>query len=526
MKFGLLVVIALLAGAVATHFLQEDPGYVVINFRGYLVEMSVPVLLLLILLAVALIWLIVRAFRVPRQLGEAAGRYRSGRAGERLTRGMIEVAEGNFAKGEKLLTRSAVKSDAPLANYLQAARAAHLLGQYERRDNWLRQAFEMTPHAASAVLLTQAELQLDQGQYEQALATLRRLEEQVPNHSHALNLLGRLYYRLEDWEHLETLLPRLRKHGRVDGALLDRWSIRVYAEKLGAAEDAAGVDAAWQSIPKNLRSEVRLLEARYAALIRAGQHETAEKEIVRELKREWRGPLVGQGWLRTLVSHLVSGSHCSQSGHARYSGNSKMPSAATVGANIVLCFAQRRYVRHACGGEVLVEFLEDQRVLPHPVGNDADLGFLALDLAHRFELFDEAIRRLHVDRRRQDRNNDGFGMFDEFRQFRPVRSCRRIDDQEIRCSWRPLQALVECRHTSDGRPVVGSSFEPVQARALRVVVGETDGIAGVRKERSDIRRQRALAAAAFGVHDHDVPHCLSPENGLRIVYWRLVLLFM
>jgi HemY protein len=292
MKFGLLVVIALLAGAVATHFLQEDPGYVVINFRGYLVEMSVPVLLLLILLAVALIWLIVRAFRVPRQLGEAAGRYRSGRAGERLTRGMIEVAEGNCAKGEKLLTRSAVKSDAPLANYLQAARAAHLLGQYERRDNWLRQAFEMTPHAASAVLLTQAELQLDQGQYEQALATLRRLEEQVPNHSHALNLLGRLYYRLEDWEHLETLLPRLRKHGRVDGALLDRWSIRVYAEKLGAAEDAAGVDAAWQSIPKNLRSEVRLLEARYAALIRAGQHETAEKEIVRELKREWRGPLV------------------------------------------------------------------------------------------------------------------------------------------------------------------------------------------------------------------------------------------
>lgn len=292
MKFGLLVVVALIAGALGAHFLQEDPGYVVIRFRGYLIEMSVPVLLALILLGAALTWLVVRALRVPRQLGEAAGRYRSGRAGQRLTRGMIEVAEGNFAKGERLLTRSAVKSDAPLANYLQAARAAHLLGQDERRDNWLRLAYEMAPEAASAVLLTQAELQLDQGQYEQALATLRRLEEQVPNHSHALNLLGRLYYRLEDWEQLEALLPRLRKHGRIDDALLGKWAVRVYVEKLAAAKDAQEVEAAWQSIPKNLRSDMALLEARYTALIRTGEHEAAEKEILRELKREWRGPLV------------------------------------------------------------------------------------------------------------------------------------------------------------------------------------------------------------------------------------------
>ena len=31
------------------------------------------------------------------------------------------------------------------------------------------------------------------------------------------------------------------------------------------------------------------------------------------------------GWLRTLRSHLVIGSHCSQSGYARYSGSSNIP---------------------------------------------------------------------------------------------------------------------------------------------------------------------------------------------------------
>ena len=44
MKFGFLVVIALIVSAFAAHILLQDPGYVVINFRGYLVEMSVPVL--------------------------------------------------------------------------------------------------------------------------------------------------------------------------------------------------------------------------------------------------------------------------------------------------------------------------------------------------------------------------------------------------------------------------------------------------------------------------------------------------
>ena len=292
MKFGLLVVVALLACALAAHFLLQDPGYVVINFQDYVVEMSVPVLLGFLLLLLFLAWLLAKLLRAPRRLGEAAGRLKSGRAGNRLTRGMIEVAEGNFARGEKLLTRAAPASDAPLLNYLQAARAAHLQGEDERRDKWLREAYERTPEAASAVLLTQAELQLDQGQYEHALATLRQLDEKAPNHSHALNLLGRLYYRLEDWRHLGELLPRLQKHGRVDAAVLEKWSVRVHRENLEQAKEAAGVDAAWNAVPRNLKTHVDLLEAYFASLVRAGQQDRAEKEVAAQLKREWRAPLV------------------------------------------------------------------------------------------------------------------------------------------------------------------------------------------------------------------------------------------
>ena len=111
MRFGLLVVIALAISAIAAQFLLQDPGYVVINFRNYLIEMSVPVLISLVAILFIAIWLIGKLIKAPKQLGAAAGRYRSYRAANRLTRGLIEVAEGNFAKGERILIRSAGVSD-------------------------------------------------------------------------------------------------------------------------------------------------------------------------------------------------------------------------------------------------------------------------------------------------------------------------------------------------------------------------------------------------------------------------------
>jgi HemY protein len=292
MKFGAIVIAALVISAIAAHFLLGDPGYVAINFRGYLIEMSVPVLVSLVVLLIISIWLIRRMIQAPRRLGEAAGRYRAGRAGQKLTMGMIEVAEGNFARGEKLLARAASTSDAPLFNYLQAARAAHLQGKDERRDEWLKLAYEQAPEAANAVLLTQAELQLDREQYEQALATLRRIEENSRDHSHALALLGRLYFRLQDWPHLAELLPRLRKQNRVKQETLDEWTVRVHRENFDNAADGETIIAEFKNVAKHLRANVDILDAYYMNLMRVGLHEKAEKDLAAALKTEWRAPLV------------------------------------------------------------------------------------------------------------------------------------------------------------------------------------------------------------------------------------------
>jgi len=315
-KFGIIVVLVLIVSAFGTHFLLADPGYVAITFRGYVIEMSVPVLAMLAIGLVLAAWLIRKIVVAPRRLGEAAGRIRAARSGQKLTKGMIAIAEGNLARGEKMLARAASTSDSPLFNYLQAARAAHLQGRDDRRNEWLRLAYEEAPEATNAVLLTQAEFQLDRGHNEQALATLRQLEEHSKDHAQALALMGRLYFELEDWDALAEILPRLRKSTQIRPEKLEMWAIRVHKEALDKAADAEVLDHAWKKIPRALRPDITLQEAYYQGLMRAGLHDRAEKELAAALKSSWRAELVGlyglveatdttkqlkraEGWLKT-----------------------------------------------------------------------------------------------------------------------------------------------------------------------------------------------------------------------------------
>ena len=107
MKFGLIVVAVAILSAIAAQALLADPGYVAISVRGYLFEMSVPVLVGAIVVLIVGLWLLRQLWLTPRRLGQAYGRGRADRAGKKLTAGMIEVAEGNYARGEKMLARAA-----------------------------------------------------------------------------------------------------------------------------------------------------------------------------------------------------------------------------------------------------------------------------------------------------------------------------------------------------------------------------------------------------------------------------------
>jgi HemY protein len=294
-KIWLVVLIGAGIGAVVSH----DSGYVLLSAGLYTVEMSLALLAVLVaLLFVALYFLIrlvVRTYRLPNDVRGWKQRRGSRLAQNAMTRGLLEMSEGNWRTAEKRLVRYADRSETPLLNYLAAARAAQLQGEHERRDAYIRLAHEHMPSADVAVSLTQAELQLADHQLEQALATLRHLRSVAPKHTYVLRLLRRLYEQLGDWEHLRELIPELRRR-KVESAdelqLLERKTYRALLEQAFLSKDKNQLGQVWTSVPKSLRTDADVVSDYAGYLQERGQDKEAEKFLRDALKQGWNVQLV------------------------------------------------------------------------------------------------------------------------------------------------------------------------------------------------------------------------------------------
>ena len=299
MRALLKVWLFVLAGAGIGVLLSRDSGYVLLAFGNYTVEMSLALLLLmagaLFVLLYLLVRLAVRTLHLPHDVREWKKRRGSRLAQRAMTRGLLEMSEGNWYSAEKRLVRFADRSETPLLNYLAAARAAQLQGAHDRRDAYIRLAHECMPSADVAVSLTQAELQLADNQLEQALATLNHLRSVAPRHTYVLRLLRRLYEQLGDWEHLRELLPELRRRKIGDESELQRLEVRTHRallEQAFLANDVHRLGLAWADVPRALREQPQLLGDYAGYLQESGQHAKAEQLLREALRKHWDAALL------------------------------------------------------------------------------------------------------------------------------------------------------------------------------------------------------------------------------------------
>jgi HemY protein len=294
MKIALWLLALLLVGVLGAHFLIADRGQVLVRFHGWTLETSVPVLVLLLVLAYALVRLVVRVVRVPRNIGRAASSMRVRRAQEDLSRGLLALEAGDWATAERLLGRTAQGGDQPVLHYIGAARAAQAQGAGDRRDRWLALAEEQPSGGEVAVLLARAEMHLAAAEYDQALKTLRELEAKAADHPRGLALQARALEAIEDWGALRTLVPRLRSTRAIAPAEIDALerSAHVHAlAVLGTRGDPERVRTAWDAIGRELQSSPELQRAYANALADAGDVHGAEESIRGALERQWDSEL-------------------------------------------------------------------------------------------------------------------------------------------------------------------------------------------------------------------------------------------
>lgn len=303
----LLILIMLSASVALTMMVSIDAGYVRISWGHYLIETSVWVAIAAIVLLIISIGMITKSWRGIKSSSGGISQWflsnSSQRARKKTTRGLLELAEGNWKRSQKLLSTAAPKAETPLINYLAAAQAAFALGNEKDIEELLKKAYESTPGSDLAVGITQAQLQLGNHQLEQSLATLLRLRKQAPQHPFILKLLKNVYLKLEDWHQLSVLIPDLRRQRIAETHELDLLERETWINLLsqtadeirrqsGSSQNIEQLNQHWDRLPGSMRRDETIIHAYAEHLAELGQQAQAETLLRKVLRNHWSDLLI------------------------------------------------------------------------------------------------------------------------------------------------------------------------------------------------------------------------------------------
>ena len=296
---AVLIFIILLASVWLGIQLQHDPGYLLIAIHHWTIETTVWVatlgLILMFLVLHAFLLLLHWLIRLPASWGTLLAKRRIQHAQATTRQGLIEFSEGHWQQAKNYLIRALPDTETPLLNYLTAARAAQEMGDNKLRDDYLREAQQSMPEAKIAVELTQAQLQLANRQWEQALATLRHLQDLAPHHPYVLKLLMQLYVEVKDWPQLIALLPELKRNKIVNGSAFQRLQHQAYLQALGdiiKLDQSQTIIDFIAALPKNLTHDAELMAEYSHYLVNKQQAAKAEAILRRCLNKEFNEQLI------------------------------------------------------------------------------------------------------------------------------------------------------------------------------------------------------------------------------------------
>lgn len=277
----------------------QDPGYVLIGIGHWSLETSLIVFGVALILGFFTFYAVFRALgwliRLPGKLKKRGRDIKFNRSQEALIAGLVDSAEGNWEKAEKILIKHASNSGAPLIHYLTAARAAHSRGALEKRDEYLKIAADTAPGSALAIGLTQAELHLSEKQFDQALDALTRLQSIDPEHAGVLKLMHQTYQSLDDWESMRLLLPSLYKNKvmmEAEVRLLEAETFSTLLKQAAQKGDSQAAEELWRAMPEHVQTMPGMRAVYFAVMLELGAGAKIENELYNALAMDWNPTLL------------------------------------------------------------------------------------------------------------------------------------------------------------------------------------------------------------------------------------------
>ncbi|MBI5438289.1 MAG: heme biosynthesis protein HemY [Nitrosomonadales bacterium] len=296
MKY-LLWILLLFAAAAALTVVSHNPAYVLLVYPPYRIELSFTLFVVLSTLAFisgyGLVRLMIAAFQLPEHVRKFRLERAQTKARELLGDALNAFFEGHYAAAEKASARAMELGDTSALHPIIAARSAHELREYEKRDIYLSAAEGKTAGDSTMRLMAAAKFMLDQRNPHAALNTLQELRDGgVKGHPGALSLELKAYQQAGNWDEVLNVLDQLEKRGAIDVTAAAQLRQQSWLENIRRQDSLAELSDCLKKIPSDFKRRGKIAAAAARALIRHGGGLPAQQLLSDSLNAQWDSELV------------------------------------------------------------------------------------------------------------------------------------------------------------------------------------------------------------------------------------------
>jgi HemY protein len=290
--FWIIAIFALAAGVVVAA--RYNSGYVQLVWPPYRVELSLNLALILLAAVFISSYIVVRMISGMVRLPMRVHAYRVARRRQKAQTTLLDALQayfaGRYARAEKAAAESITLGDHAGLCAVLAARAAHELRAYERRDAYLAQAASLASDDDAVKVVTEAELLLDQHRYQETLDALSQLPRK---HTAALRLELRAQQAVRNWEQVLALIDQLEKRSVFDAEQAHQLRVRAHEQNLKRkALDVRSLAEAWEKVSTQAKKDTGVAMAAAECFIALGAASRAQEIIEQSLAQQWDSGLV------------------------------------------------------------------------------------------------------------------------------------------------------------------------------------------------------------------------------------------
>ena len=297
MKF-LFWLLGLFALAVALTLAAHNPGYVLLVYAPYRIEMSLSLFAVGLLTLFVLGHLALRLLSAALNLPAYVRQFRAERAHAQGRSAMMEALsaffEGRYATAEKAAARAMELGENSGINPIIAARAAHELREFDKRDAYLAASEGKTVGEATMRLMAATKFNLDQHQPQAALDSLKALRETgVRGHVGALHLELKAQQQAGNWDGVLDVVNQLEKRAAINSTYAAQMRQQAWLEKIRTQmQDAQSLLAVWRSVPDEFKQRTKIATAAARAFFKLNDCKNAQQILTTSLNAQWDSDLI------------------------------------------------------------------------------------------------------------------------------------------------------------------------------------------------------------------------------------------